>query len=185
MNGERHALKRAEISKMLSSIAGILLAGAFTFAFFAIEKSSPSWGFWIVLVGASASVVGSIIASGAAIDSDSNGTYVVQSLLLGLGFLGFAVLVPMSVPDKQEDPNRLIEALVTSLGDSQSRRISALEARLAAIEARLHAAEARAIDQCGKENSSGEKPRSSSLPKRRVCKSVQTDQTAGDGNSQM
>jgi len=187
MNQERHVLKRAEISKMLSSIAGILLAGAFTFVLFALEKSDPSWGFWMVLIVAAASVVLSIVLSGAAIDSDSRLAYNLQALLLGGGFLGFAVLVPLSIPDKREDPGQVIASLLAdSLGDSQMQRIAALEVRLSELEMNQQAMKNVSLMACDNENASPTKRVGRPAAARRcTCRKAPDAQAASSEASRM
>lgn len=134
-SGDQNRLMQAEISKMLSSIAGILLAGGFTFVFFVLEKSDPSSWFWILLSLATAAVVLSIVASGKGMDVSSKKWYRGQALLLGLGLLGFASLLPFSVPSKRSDP--LLPLMEKSLAHQlsvETALLKTLESRIASLE---------------------------------------------------
>ena len=139
MSMEQRAAKRAEISKMLSSIAGVLIAGALTLTIFAVEKSNPGIYFWILLAISILCVTGSVVMSAAAIDEDSAGKYNMQSILLGIGLLGFISLVPFSLPDEREKSLPPVSLVMHNFAtELHAKKISELEARIEKLESRCN-----------------------------------------------
>lgn len=121
---------RAEISKMLASTAGILLAGTFTFSLFAIEKSEPTVWFWIALSLCVIFIVASIFACGMGMDSDSGPWYNRQAIFLAVGLLSFVALLPLSISAMAKDAD-------AAAAVEQARQLAEYEARVDMLDARI------------------------------------------------
>lgn len=135
---------RAEISKMLSGIAGILLAGAFTFSVFAIEKTEPTKIFWIFLLISLLLIIVSVFASGFGMDVDlrssaeASNWYQVQALALLLGIIFLAASLIFTSPAEQAPPPRdaRVDLLQTLLAQN-NEKLKSTEARITNLETEL------------------------------------------------
>ena len=127
-----------EISKMLTSIAGVILAGTLTFSLFALEKTEPTLIFWLVFGIGVSCIVSSIVCSGKGISRSSGNMYQWQAIFLFIGFAFFMCLLPLSwwshkgaasAVSEDASPSSQLAAL-SQRWDEFDQRLSRLEAQM-------------------------------------------------------
>lgn len=128
---------RLQNTGMLNNVAGILLAGLFSYLVFVLDKRSPGGIFWLLIIVGAAALVVSFIFSGRGIEKigTEHGYFNGQAIAVLLGFGLMAASLFALGPQTVEPSAPRLDAL--------GRDVSRLQEQVAALEKSIEAERGR------------------------------------------
>lgn len=137
---------RLQNTGMLNNVAGVLLAGMFSYLVFVLDKREPGGVFWLLVVAGAVLLVASFMFSGwgiEKIDDDTHSHFNRQAWAVLLGFVLLAASLIFLGPQAAEKSAAQFDALVSEV-DKLQAQVAALE-KTVEVERRRQDADIAAI----------------------------------------